>query len=150
MREADILDVLRAGDRVRAAARTRLNQRSSRSHAIFMLHCEQKVPDGSEKLGKLHLVDLAGSEKVWKSGSVGDTLEEAKKINWSLSALGNVIDALTEKRPHVPYRDSRLTRILQETLGGNCKTALVVTCSASMLHCEETISSLRFATRAKS
>jgi len=70
--------------------------------------------------GKLSLVDLAGSEKVSKSESVGETLEEAKKINWSLSALGNVIDALAEQRPHVPYRDSRLTRVLEEALGGNC------------------------------
>merc|ERR550514_925339 len=130
---------------------TKMNQHSSRSHVIFMLQCEQKAPDGTEKLGKLNLVDLAGSEKVSKSGSTGETLEEAKKINWSLSALGNVIKALAEKRAHVPYRDSRLTRILQETLGGNFKTTLLVTLqTSSAMHFEETTSSLHFAMRAKS
>lgn len=100
-------------------------------------------------MGKLHLVDLAGSEKVSKTFSDGVTLEEAKKINWSLSALGNVISALTERRPHVPYRDSKLTRILQETLGGNFKTALIVTCSPLQKHMDETLSSLNFAARAR-
>merc|ERR550537_2131870 len=80
---------------------------------------------------KLTLVDLAGSEKVHKSGSAGEMLEEAKKINSSLSALGNVIDALADKRPHVPSRDSRLTRILENSLGGNCRTTLLVACSPS-------------------
>jgi len=97
----------------------------------------------------LTLVDLAGSEKVSKSESVGETLEEAKKINWSLSALGKVIDALVEQRSHVPYRDSQLTRVLQEALGGNCRTTLLVAASGCAQHADETLSSLRFATRAK-
>jgi len=147
--ESDILDILHVGSRMRAMATTQLNQHSSRSHVIFSLACEQRMPDGTEKTGKLNLVDLAGSEKVWKSSSWGVTLEEAKKINWSLSALGNVINALAEKRPHVPYRDSKLTRILQDTLGGNFKTALVVTCSTLSSHLDETLSSLYFASRAK-
>merc|ERR1719460_1636837 len=148
--EEDVYQLIALAEKMRAVATTRLNQQSSRSHVIFMLSCTQKLADGTEKVGKLNLVDLAGSEKVWKSGSQGDTLEEAKKINMSLSALGNVISALKEKRSHIPYRDSKLTRILQETLGGNFKTSLVVTCSRSSLHAEETLSALTFATRAKS
>merc|ERR1719169_396793 len=147
--EDDVVRLLRAGSRLRAVAATRLNQHSSRSHVIFSLTCEQRLIDGTEKLAKLNLVDLAGSEKVWKSSSSGVTLEEAKKINLSLSALGNVINALASRRGHVPYRNSKLTRILQETLGGNFKTALVVTCSPLRMHLDETLSSLHFATRAK-
>lgn len=147
--EGDILDLLRHGQRFRVVAATRLNQHSSRSHVIFGLTCEQRLPDGTEKVGKLNLVDLAGSEKVWKSGTHGVTLDEAKKINWSLSALGNVIHALAEKRGHVPYRDSKLTRILQDTLGGNCKTSLLTTCAPVEQHFEETVSSLSFAYRAR-
>jgi len=95
------------------------------------------------------LIDLAGSEKVGKSGASGETLEEAKKINLSLSCLGNVIHALTTNHDHIPYRDSKLTRILQESLGGNFKTSLIVTCSPHSANKEETISTLKFATRAK-
>jgi len=149
--KAEVLSILRAGSRARSVARTRLNQHSSRSHAIFVLHVEQRSTgaDGAttERLGKLTLVDLAGSEKVSKSECVGETLEEAKKINWSLSALGKVIDSLAEQRPHVPYRDSRLTRVLQEALGGNCRTTLLVAASSCTQHFDETLSSLRFAAR---
>jgi kinesin family protein 5 len=145
----EVMEVLRAGNRARSVARTRLNEHSSRSHAIFMMQVEQRSCEGTERLGKLTLVDLAGSEKVGKSGCVGETLEEAKKINWSLSALGKVIDALAEQRPHVPYRDSRLTRVLEEALGGNCRTTLLVAASPFSQNADETLSSLRFATRAK-
>lgn len=147
--EEDMAKLLRAGSKMRAVAATQLNQCSSRSHVIVSLICEQRRPDGSERSGKLHLVDLAGSERGLKSSSSGVTLEEAKKINLSLSALGNVIKALSEKRPHVPYRDSKLTRILQETLGGNFKTSLITTCSPQQSHYEETVSTLSFALRAK-
>lgn len=105
--------------------------------------------NGNEKIGKLNLIDLAGSEKVSKSQSVGESLEEAKKINLSLSCLGNVIHALTSNCEHIPYRESKLTRILQESLGGNYKTSLIVTCSPHSSSLEETISSLKFATRTK-
>jgi kinesin family member 5 len=98
----------------------------------------------------LNLVDLAGSEKVGKTGAIGDILEEAKKINLSLSCLGNVIHSLTTNAEHIPYRDSKLTRILQESLGGNFKTSLLVTCSSHSSSLEETMSTLKFATRAKS
>lgn len=152
--KAEVMNVLRVGLRARSVARTRQNQHSSRSHAIFALHVEQRTTActttggrNTEKLGKLTLVDLAGSEKVSKSECVGKTLEEAKKINWSLTALGKVIDSLVEQRSHVPYRDSRLTRVLEETLGGNCRTTLLVTASACSQHYDETLSSLRFATR---
>merc|ERR1719506_1535521 len=107
------------------------------------------MAEGMTKNGKLTLVDLAGSEKVHKSCSEGAMLEQAKKINSSLSALGHVIDALADRRPHVPYRDSRLTRILEDSLGGNCRTTLLVACSPSRTHFSETLSSLRFAARAK-
>jgi kinesin family member 5 len=95
-------------------------------------------------------VDLAGSEKVGKTGASGQTLEEAKKINKSLSALGMVINALTDgKSSHIPYRDSKLTRILQESLGGNSRTTLIINCSPSSYNDAETLSTLRFGMRAK-
>ena len=88
---------------------------------------------GSKRAGRLNLVDLAGSEKVGKTGAKGQTLEEAKKINQSLSALGQVIKSLADQKKHVPYRDSKLTRILQEALGGNSKTSLIVACSPHLV-----------------
>lgn len=144
----EALQILRLGLRLRVAANTRLNEHSSRSHAIFSLVLRQEDSTGIRQR-KLTLVDLAGSEKVWQSGSVGGRLEEAKKINSSLSALGHVIEALAGRRSHVPFRDSRLTRLLEDSLGGNCRTTLLVACSPSQLHCSETLSSLRFAARAK-
>ena len=101
------------------------------------------------KKGTLNLVDLAGSEKVSKTGAVGLTLEEAKKINLSLSTLGNVIHALTYKSEHIPYRDSKLTRLLKESLGGNYKASLIVTCLPHSYNLDEVISSLLFAKRVK-
>ena len=92
------------------------------------------------------MVDLAGSEKIGKTGAQGETLEEAKKINQSLSALGNCINALTNaKRSHVPFRDSKLTYLLKDSLGGNTKTSLLVTCSPHAANSDETLSSLMFA-----
>lgn len=120
-----------------------MNATSSRSHSLFTLILQQKSPDGSIKTGKLNLADLAGSEKVGKTGAAGETLEEAKKINQSLSALGNCINALTkQKRGHVPFRDSKLTFILRESLGGNSKTTLVVNCSPDKFNIDETVSFL--------
>lgn len=147
----EVYEVMRRGDMARATAATNMNQESSRSHSIFVITVAQKnVETGSAKSGQLFLVDLAGSEKVGKTGASGQTLEEAKKINKSLSALGMVINALTDaKTSHVPYRDSKLTRILQESLGGNSRTTLIINCSPSSYNVEETISTLRFGTRAK-
>jgi kinesin family member 5 len=128
-----------------------MNAESSRSHSIFVLTISQKnLETGSVRSGQLFLVDLAGSEKVGKTGATGQTLEEAKKINKSLSALGNVINSLTDGTSrHVPYRDSKLTRILQESLGGNSRTTLIINCSPSSFNDSETLSTLRFGTRAK-
>jgi kinesin family protein 5 len=105
---------------------------------------------GKERRGRLNLVDLAGSEKVHKSGVSGTTLDEARKINLSLSCLGNVIYALHHNNDHIPYRDSKLTRILQESLGGNYKTTMIVTISPHSHSLEETVQTLKFADRAKS
>ncbi|KAH6688061.1 kinesin heavy chain [Plectosphaerella plurivora] len=147
----EVYEVMRRGGNARAVAATNMNQESSRSHSIFVITITQKnVETGSAKSGQLFLVDLAGSEKVGKTGASGQTLEEAKKINKSLSALGMVINALTDGRSsHVPYRDSKLTRILQESLGGNSRTTLIINCSPSSYNDAETLSTLRFGTRAK-
>ncbi|TPX14384.1 uncharacterized protein E0L32_005580 [Thyridium curvatum] len=148
----EVFEVMRRGGNARAVAATNMNQESSRSHSIFVITITQKnVETGSAKSGQLFLVDLAGSEKVGKTGASGQTLEEAKKINKSLSALGMVINALTDGRSsHIPYRDSKLTRILQESLGGNSRTTLIINCSPSSYNDAETLSTLRFGMRAKS
>ncbi|RQM07832.1 hypothetical protein DH86_00000699 [Scytalidium sp. 3C] len=148
----EVFEVMRRGGSARAVAATNMNQESSRSHSIFVITVTQKnVETGSSKSGQLFLVDLAGSEKVGKTGASGQTLEEAKKINKSLSALGMVINSLTDgKSSHVPYRDSKLTRILQESLGGNSRTTLIINCSPSSYNDAETLSTLRFGMRAKS
>ena len=128
-----------------------MNAQSSRSHSCFILtvHSENSQTF-VKKTGKLYLVDLAGSEKIAKTGAAGQTLEEAKTINKSLSTLGQVINALTDgKSTHVPYRDSKLTRVLQESLGGNARTALIITCSPAKDNEEETTGTLKFGQRAK-
>ena len=147
----EVFEVMRRGGAARATAATNMNQESSRSHSIFVIIITQKnVETGSAKSGQLFLVDLAGSEKVGKTGASGQTLEEAKKINKSLSALGMVINSLTDgKSTHIPYRDSKLTRILQESLGGNSRTTLIINCSPSSYNDQETLSTLRFGMRAK-
>ncbi|KAL4769764.1 P-loop containing nucleoside triphosphate hydrolase protein [Aspergillus nidulans var. acristatus] len=147
----EVYEVMRRGGNARAVAATNMNQESSRSHSIFVITVTQKnLETGSAKSGQLFLVDLAGSEKVGKTGASGQTLEEAKKINKSLSALGMVINALTDgKSTHIPYRDSKLTRILQESLGGNSRTTLIINCSPSSYNDAETVSTLRFGVRAK-
>ena len=151
--ENDIFSLLQLGEQSRSVAATNMNAVSSRSHTLFVITLVQKLKDGSTRSSRLNLADLAGSEKVGKTGATGETLEEAKKINQSLSALGNCIVALTkapEKRKHVPYRDSKLTFILRESLGGNSKTTLLIACSPHLYNLEETISTLRFGQRAKS
>lgn len=148
----EVYEVMRRGGDARSVAATKMNQESSRSHSIFVITVTQKnIETGSAKSGQLFLVDLAGSEKVGKTGASGQTLEEAKKINKSLSALGMVINALTDGRSsHVPYRDSKLTRILQESLGGNSRTTLIINCSPSSYNDVETLGTLKFGMRAKS
>ena len=143
------MELLETGEKQRTVAATRMNNYSSRSHSVFTMEIIQRFTNEAEKRGKLNLVDLAGSEKVGKTGATGETLEEAKKINLSLSCLGFVIHALTSHYEHIPYRDSKLTRILQESLGGNYKTTLIVACSPYSSNKEESISTLKFASRAK-
>mmetsp|Transcript_4449 Transcript_4449/g.13275 ORF Transcript_4449/g.13275 Transcript_4449/m.13275 type:complete len:720 (-) Transcript_4449:752-2911(-) len=150
--EEELLQVMQDGTVNRATAATGMNEGSSRSHSVFMVTVAQRhLGTSSQKSGKLFLVDLAGSEMVRKTNATGQQLEEAKTINKSLSALGLVINALTDgKATHIPYRDSKLTRVLQDSLGGNAKTALVINCSPSSYNVSETLSTLRFGWRAKS
>jgi kinesin family member 5 len=128
-----------------------MNEHSSRSHSVFLINVKQENLENQKKLsGKLYLVDLAGSEKVSKTGAEGTVLDEAKNINKSLSALGNVISALADgNKSHIPYRDSKLTRILQESLGGNARTTIVICCSPASFNESETKSTLDFGRRAK-
>lgn len=147
---ADVIKLIQQGERVRSVARTDMNEVSSRSHSLLTITVTAKLQDGSIRVGKLNLADLAGSERADKSGLIGSNLSEAKKINQSLSALGNCINALTDsKRSHVPFRDSRLTYILKDSLGGNTKTSLLVTCSPHAANSDETLSTLYFAQRAQ-
>eukprot|EP01035_Chromulina_nebulosa_P016848 gene16848-22333_t len=186
---AEIYGLMERGGAVRATGETKMNEASSRSHAVFIVIAEQSetvyvddngnemspedfqkfmhargVHRGQEinkledhirqsfKVGKLNLVDLAGSERVRLSGASGQRLEETKKINQSLSALGNVIAALTEVngRQHIPYRDSKLTRMLEDSLGGNCRTTMMAMISPALEAMVESLSTLKFANRAKS
>ncbi|XP_034720722.1 kinesin heavy chain-like isoform X1 [Etheostoma cragini] len=147
----EVMDVIDEGKNNRHVAVTNMNEHSSRSHSIFLINIKQENVETEKKLsGKLYLVDLAGSEKVSKTGAEGAVLDEAKNINKSLSALGNVISALAEgTKTHVPYRDSKMTRILQDSLGGNCRTTIIICCSPSVYNEAETKSTLMFGQRAK-
>ena len=145
----DIVELLEIGQKARVTKSTSMNDTSSRSHSVFVLTVHQKLPNGTTKAGKLNFIDLAGSEKIAKTGASGDTLEEAKKINQSLSALGMVIKSLADGKPHIPYRDSKLTRLLQDSLGGNTKTTLLVNLSPADDNIDESVSTLNFAKRAK-
>ncbi|XP_064182755.1 kinesin heavy chain [Anguilla rostrata] len=147
----EVMDVIDEGKANRHVAVTNMNEHSSRSHSIFLISIKQENVETEKKLsGKLYLVDLAGSEKVSKTGAEGAVLDEAKNINKSLSALGNVISALAEgTKSHVPYRDSKMTRILQDSLGGNCRTTIIICCSPSVFNEAETKSTLMFGQRAK-
>nr|XP_025971515.1 kinesin-like protein KIF17 isoform X1 [Dromaius novaehollandiae] len=146
--------IMETGWRNRAVGYTLMNKDSSRSHSIFTINMEIYTVDerGQDHLraAKLNLVDLAGSERQSKTGATGERLKEATKINLSLSALGNVISALVDGRcKHIPYRDSKLTRLLQDSLGGNTKTLMVACLSPADNNYDETLSTLRYANRAK-
>jgi len=147
----EVLDVISEGKANRHVSVTNMNEHSSRSHSIFLINVKQENTETQKKLsGKLYLVDLAGSEKVSKTGAEGEVLEEAKNINKSLSALGNVISGLAEgSNSYIPYRDSKMTRILQESLGGNSRTTIIICCSPSQLNEIESKSTLLFGQRAK-
>ncbi|GMT33536.1 hypothetical protein PFISCL1PPCAC_24833, partial [Pristionchus fissidentatus] len=152
--------LIEEGNRSRTVAATNMNAESSRSHAVFMIKLTQILTDtvknfSGEKVAKISLVDLAGSERAQKSGAVGKRLEEGGSINKSLTTLGMVISALAEKSNNakkekfVPYRDSVLTWLLKDSLGGNSKTVMIATISPASDNYEETLSTLRFADRAK-
>ncbi|KAG8035593.1 hypothetical protein G9C98_001021 [Cotesia typhae] len=149
----EIQQLMNKGNLNRTIGATNMNEHSSRSHAIFLITIEMESLVGDSKgirVGRLNLVDLAGSERQSKTGSCGDRLKEASKINLSLSALGNVISALVDgKTTHVPYRDSKLTRLLQDSLGGNSKTIMVANIGPASYNYDETLTTLRYANRAK-
>jgi kinesin family protein 5 len=150
--QQEVHEIMKEGNDNRAVGCTNMNAQSSRSHSIFYMSITMNdLENCSCKTGKLYLVDLAGSEMISKTGAKGQTLEEAKGINKSLTMLGRVINALTDgKSQYIPYRDSKLTRILQEALGGNSRTCLIITASPSMYNAVETLSTCRFGMRAKS
>uniref|UniRef100_A0A5K3FTZ0 Kinesin-like protein n=1 Tax=Mesocestoides corti TaxID=53468 RepID=A0A5K3FTZ0_MESCO len=147
--------IMDQGGKNRHVGATLMNADSSRSHSIFTIYLEMTVADEGTntdhiRAGKLNLVDLAGSERQSKTNATGDRLKEATKINLSLSALGNVISALVDSSSkHIPYRDSKLTRLLQDSLGGNTKTLMVACLSPADNNYDETLSTLRYANRAK-
>ena len=163
-----VMKLIDQGNTVRKVAATNMNDQSSRSHSVFTIRIEQKTEtkqdDGMTKISlvkaKLNLVDLAGSERAEKTGATGKLLQEGANINLSLMALGNVINALSEAgsvakdgkkaQKHIPYRDSKLTRLLQESLGGNAATVMIAAISPADYNYDETLSTLKYANRAKS
>jgi chromosome segregation ATPase len=173
--QQEMIAILERGTCLRATGATGMNQRSSRSHAIFTITVEQRTVevlkaaeestedtmedteseddedavDDSYLCAKMHLVDLAGSERVKRTKSEGQRLQEGIKINKGLLALGNVINALSENKQHVPYRDSKLTRMLQDSLGGNSRTLMVACVSPADVNLEESLNTLRYASRAR-
>lgn len=150
----EIEHVMNVGNNNRSVGATNMNLHSSRSHAIFIVtvECSEEGADGENhiRVGKLNMVDLAGSERQSKTGATGERLKEATKINLSLSTLGNVISALVDgKSTHIPYRDSKLTRLLQDSLGGNARTVMVANIGPASYNYEESMTTLRYANRAK-
>lgn len=134
----------------RTTMSTDMNEESSRSHSIVQVKTVAiHKQDKREYIGKINLVDLAGSENVNKSGVAGQGLKEAQNINKSLSALGDVIQALVSKTSHIPYRNSKLTLMLKDSLGGDSKTLMIVQNSPAQTNVTETLSSLNFASRAR-
>ncbi|KAI6022678.1 kinesin motor domain-containing protein [Pisolithus marmoratus] len=150
----DALALLTKGSHRRQIAATKFNDHSSRSHSVFSITVHTKetsnVGDDLLKVGKLNLVDLAGSENIARSGAENKRAREAGMINQSLLTLGRVINALVDRSPHVPYRESKLTRLLQDSLGGRTKTCIIATISPARSNMEETLSTLDYAIRAKS
>ena len=167
----DCLMLIAKGNKVRATSATNLNERSSRSHTVISLEIitstlsktqsDEKGIDDMTKIGKINLVDLAGSERVKMSGAQGQVLEEAKQINKALTVLGDVLNTLSkfymedkgrsalEKPPHVPYRNSKLTMLLKDSLGGNAKTMMIATIRRSSLFYQQSLTSLRYAARTR-
>ena len=151
--KAEIYEILRKGSAKRQTAATLMNAHSSRSHTIFSVtvHIKENAIDGEDlvKIGKLNLVDLAGSENIGRSGAIDKRAREAGNINQSLLTLGRVITSLVDRTPHIPYRESKLTRLLQESLGGRTKTSIIATISPNITDADDTLSTLEYAQRAK-
>ncbi|KAI9105267.1 P-loop containing nucleoside triphosphate hydrolase protein [Phlyctochytrium arcticum] len=159
----DYVKLLQIGGRHRTTGETNMNEVSSRSHAVMTITIEErrKPADGmsteeaemlakhGRKRSKIHLIDLAGSERANATGATGDRLKEGSAINQSLSSLGNVINALTTKTKHVPYRDSKLTYLLSDSLGGNSLTLMITCVTPTVSNFDESVSTLRFAERVK-
>lgn len=150
----EVLQALTKGSAGRATASTNMNSQSSRSHAVFTIYIsmQNKENCSENKTAKLQLVDLAGSERQKKTGAVGTTFKEGVNINKGLLALGNVISCLGDENKQggfVPYRDSSLTRLLKDSLGGNSMTLMIACVSPADYNLEETLSTLRYADRAR-
>ncbi len=146
------VSLLQLGSHKRQVASTKCNDLSSRSHTVFTITVHMKeVTDGEDllRVGKLNLVDLAGSENIGRSGAENKRAREAGMINQSLLTLGRVINSLVDRSPHIPYRESKLTRLLQDSLGGRTKTCIIATLSPSKMNLDETLSTLEYASRAK-
>lgn len=145
----EVMALLKRGNSNRATATTEMNEHSSRSHMVLSVDVESGLGQSSMNKGTLYLVDLAGSERVRKSNVEGENLKEAGFINKSLSALGNVMEALDRRASHIPYRDSKLTALLQNSLGGNSRTMMVVTTCPMDNFFDESVHALQFATRVR-
>jgi hypothetical protein len=145
----DVEKVFNKGAKNRATSSTNLNASSSRSHLITIIEVTVEESDGTTVKGKLYLVDLAGSERINKSGAKGTVLKEAQYINKSLSSLGDVMEALDQKQKHIPFRNSKLTYLLQNALGGNAKTVMIFTVCPTDLTSDETLFTLQFAQRVR-
>ncbi|KAL1549765.1 kinesin-like protein KIN-14G [Salvia divinorum] len=145
---SDVINLMNIGLKNRAVGSTSMNERSSRSHSCVTVHVQgRNLTSGSITFGIMHLVDLAGSERADKTDAVGDRLKEAQHINRSLSALGDVIASLAQKQSHVPYRNSKLTQLLQDSLGDQAKTLIFIHISPEPDALGETVSTLKFAER---
>eukprot|EP00930_Biecheleria_cincta_P018178 TRINITY_DN1424_c0_g2_i1.p1 TRINITY_DN1424_c0_g2~~TRINITY_DN1424_c0_g2_i1.p1 ORF type:complete len:970 (+),score=222.53 TRINITY_DN1424_c0_g2_i1:31-2940(+) len=145
----DVLKCINDASKNRSTSSTDMNEQSSRSHSIVTVHTRSTLKGSDTLVGKIHLIDLAGSENTNKSGVSGQGMKEAQNINKSLSALGDVIQSLVAKNPHTPYRNSKLTMMLKDSLGGDSKTLMIVCSSPAQTNVTETLSSLNFAARAR-
>lgn len=145
----DVLKCINDAQKNRSTSATDMNEQSSRSHSIVTVRTQCTLRGGDTYVGKVNLIDLAGSENVGKSGVTGAGMKEAQNINKSLSALGDVIQSLVAKSSHTPYRNSKLTMMLKDSLGGDSKTLMIVCCSPAQTNVTETLSSLNFASRAR-
>jgi len=145
----DVLQCIGDAQKNRATSTTDMNEQSSRSHSIVTVRTKCTLRGSDTYVGKIHLIDLAGSENTNKSGVTGQGMKEAQNINKSLSALGDVIQSLVAKSSHTPYRNSKLTMMLKDSLGGDSKTLMIVCTSPAQSNVTETLSSLNFASRAR-